>query len=104
MGKTSKNALFIARKVGYLQKALLTDRAVANSLCRHPSSVISDITTSYLPFWDKTRLWVIARPMTGFAETFLHYIMEVGAGGGSTTPDTNAEAQSPYLSSKVSCL
>ena len=30
----------------------------------------SDIVTSYLPFWDDTRLWVIARPLSGFAETF----------------------------------
>ena len=59
-----------------------------------PKGVLSDITTSFLPGWDKTRLWVIARPLTGFAETFSHYIMEVAAGGGASQPDNNKEAQS----------
>ncbi len=53
-----------------------------------------DITTSYLPFWEDTRLWVIARPLSGFAETFSQYIVEVAPGGGSDRPesDPNAEA------------
>lgn len=77
------------------QKTLLTDRAVfTTAYAVIPKGVISDITTSHLPFWDKTRLWVIARPMTGFAETFSHYIVEVSANGGSDKPDTNDEAQS----------
>ena len=76
------------------QKQLLTDRATfTTSYAVIPKNVLSDITTSYLPFWDKTRLWIIARPMTGFAETFSHYIMEVSAGGGTNKPDTNPEAQ-----------
>jgi (S)-ureidoglycine aminohydrolase len=47
-----------------------------------------------LPHWDKTLLWVLARPLSGFAETFSQYIMEVGPGGGSEKPeaDTGAEA------------
>lgn len=53
----------------------------------------SDITTSFLPEWTNTRLWVLARPMTGFAETFCHYIMEVAPGGGSTNPEPDAMAQ-----------
>jgi len=36
-----------------------------------------DIVTSLLPFWEKSRAWVIARPLSGFAETFSQYIMEV---------------------------
>ena len=59
-----------------------------------PRDVMTDIVTSFLPHWQATRLWVIARPMTGFAETFSHYIMEVGPGGGSTTPDDDSTAQS----------
>ncbi|MEL0023218.1 MAG: bifunctional allantoicase/(S)-ureidoglycine aminohydrolase [Alphaproteobacteria bacterium] len=59
-----------------------------------PRDVMTDIVTSFLPHWQATRLWVIARPMTGFAETFSHYIMEVGPGGGSTTPDDDKTAQS----------
>ena len=55
---------------------------------------LSDITTSFLPSWNKTRLWVLARPMTGFSESFSHYIMEVAAGGGSSAPDNDAEAES----------
>jgi len=59
-----------------------------------PRDVMTDIVTSYLPHWQATRLWVIARPMSGFAETFSHYIMEVGPGGGSSTPDDDITAQS----------
>jgi len=32
-----------------------------------------DIVTSNLPFWNNTRLWVLARPLSGFAETFSQY-------------------------------
>jgi (S)-ureidoglycine aminohydrolase len=35
-----------------------------------PRGCFSDIVTSFLPGWDKTRAWIIARPMSGFAETF----------------------------------
>ena len=55
---------------------------------------ITDITSSFLPGWTETRLWVLARPMTGFAETFSHYIMEVSPKGGSTSPDPDKLAQS----------
>ena len=54
---------------------------------------MTDIVTSNLPFWDKTRAWVLARPLSGFAETFSQYIMEVSPGGGSTRPETEAGAQ-----------
>jgi (S)-ureidoglycine aminohydrolase len=52
-----------------------------------------DIVTSYLPFWDKTRLWVISRPLSGFAETFSQYIMEVSPGGGSDKPEPDRQAE-----------
>jgi len=52
-----------------------------------------DIVTSFLPFWDETRLWVISRPMSGFAETFSQYIMEVQPGGGSDQPETDKDAE-----------
>ncbi len=77
------------------QTDLLTGRAVfTTSYAVIPKGVMSDIVTSYLPFWDKTRAWIIARPLSGFSETFSHYIMEVGANGGSAhpEPDKNAEA------------
>ncbi|MGY2498791.1 cupin domain-containing protein, partial [Klebsiella pneumoniae] len=52
-----------------------------------------DIVTSHLPFWDNMRMWVIARPLTGFAETFSQYIVEVGPNGGSNKPELDATAE-----------
>ena len=52
-----------------------------------------DIVTSYLPHWTDTRAWIIARPLSGFAETFSQYIMEVFPGGGSTQPEPDAGAE-----------
>ena len=76
------------------QEQLLTDRAVfTDAYAVIPKGTMRDIVTSFLPFWDKTRLWVIARPMTGFAETFSQYIMEVSPGGGSDTPETDELAE-----------
>jgi (S)-ureidoglycine aminohydrolase len=59
-----------------------------------PRGTLSDITTSRLPHWDDTRLWVIARPLSGFAETFSQYVVEVAAGGGSDRPDDDPDAES----------
>lgn len=76
------------------QSQRLADRAVfTTSYAFMPREVMTDIVTSLLPFWDATRLWVLARPMTGFSETFSHYVMEVGPGGGSTRPDDDPLAQ-----------
>jgi (S)-ureidoglycine aminohydrolase len=76
------------------QSQRLADRAVfTTSYAFMPRGVMTDIVTSMLPFWDATRLWVLARPMTGFSETFSHYVMEVGSGGGSTRPDDDPLAQ-----------
>ncbi|WP_375174719.1 bifunctional allantoicase/(S)-ureidoglycine aminohydrolase [Pseudooceanicola sp.] len=77
------------------QDQLLTDRAIfTEAYAVIPKGTMRDIVTSYLPFWDQTRLWVIARPLSGFAETFSQYIMEVQPGGGSdrAEPDPDAEA------------
>ncbi len=71
------------------QTQLLTDRAVfTESYAVMPKGVMTDIVTSLLPFWDKARFWVIARPMSGFSETFSHYIAEVMPDGGSDRPET----------------
>lgn len=76
------------------QDQLLTDRAVfTDAYAVIPKGTMRDITTSFLPHWDDTRLWVIARPMTGFSETFSQYIMEVGVGGGSDRPETDKGAE-----------
>ena len=76
------------------QTDLLTGRAVfTEAYAVIPKGVMRDIVTSALPFWDKTRAWVIARPLSGFAETFSQYIVEVSPGGGSTQPEPDPEAE-----------
>jgi (S)-ureidoglycine aminohydrolase len=76
------------------QTQLLTDRAVfTEAYAVIPKGVMSDIVASPLPHWDKTRAWVIARPLSGFAETFSQYIMEVLPGGGSDRPEPDAGAE-----------
>jgi (S)-ureidoglycine aminohydrolase len=76
------------------QTALMTQRAVFTTAYAFiPKGCFSDIVTSYLPGWTKTRLWLIARPMSGFAETFSQYVMEVQPGGGSDTPDPDMGAE-----------
>jgi (S)-ureidoglycine aminohydrolase len=77
------------------QEQLLTDRAIfTDAYAVLPKGTMRDIVTSYLPFWSETRLWVIARPMSGFSETFSQYIMEVQPGGGSDRPEIDADAES----------
>lgn len=76
------------------QTQLLSDRAVfTEAYAVIPKGVMRDIVTSQLPFWEKTRLWVLARPLSGFAETFSQYIMEVSPGGGSERPELDPEAE-----------
>jgi (S)-ureidoglycine aminohydrolase len=76
------------------QTELLTDRAMfTEAYAVLPRGVMRDIVTSYLPFWDDTRLWVIARPLSGFAETFSQYIVEVASGGGSERPELDPGAE-----------
>lgn len=58
-----------------------------------PAGVMRDIVTSFLPGWTGMRAWVIARPLSGFAETFSQYICEVAPGGGSDAPESNPEAE-----------
>lgn len=59
-----------------------------------PAATQRDIVTSYLPGWKDMRMWVLARPLSGFAETFSQYAVELLAGGGSDTPEVDEEAQS----------
>ncbi|EKF18231.1 hypothetical protein NA2_13807 [Nitratireductor pacificus pht-3B] len=76
------------------QTQLMTERAAfTEAYALMPKGVMQDIVTSVLPFWDRTRCWVIARPLSGFAETFSQYIMEVLPGGGSDTPEPDAQAE-----------
>ncbi|MCP1315149.1 cupin domain-containing protein, partial [Halomonas sp. 707D7] len=76
------------------QTQLTADRAVfTDAFALIPKGVMRDIVTSQLPFWQGTRAWVLARPLSGFAETFSQYIMEVQPGGGSDKPEPEAEAE-----------
>jgi len=76
------------------QKQLATDRAAfTDAYAVIPKGTMRDIVTSFLPFWDDTRLWVLARPLSGFAETFSQYIMEVRPGGGSDRAETDPGAE-----------
>lgn len=76
------------------QEALHSGRAVfTESYAVIPRAVMADITASLLPGWDRTRAWIIARPMSGFAETFSQYVMTVEAGGGSDAPEPDPDAE-----------
>jgi (S)-ureidoglycine aminohydrolase len=76
------------------QSELLTGRAVfTEAYAVIPKGVMRDIVTSSLPFWENSRAWIIARPLSGFAETFSQYIMEVSPGGGSAKPETDRNAE-----------
>ena len=80
------------------QTDLLTGRAVfTEAYAVIPKGVMRDIVTSSLPFWRNTRAWVLARPLSGFAETFSQYIMEVGPGGGSDKPEPDAGAEGVFF-------
>lgn len=76
------------------QHELLAGRAVfTEAYAFIPRGVLTDIVTSALPFWEKTRAWIIARPMSGFSETFSQYVMEVAPGGGSDRPEPDPGAE-----------
>src|SRR5690349_21272513 len=76
------------------QTELTTNRAMfTEAYAVLPKGTMTDIVTSNLPFWEATRLWVIARPLSGFAETFSQYIVEVSPGGGSDRPETDPAAE-----------
>lgn len=76
------------------QHTLTTDRAVfTEAYAVLPRDTMRDIVTSALPFWQDTRAWVLARPLSGFAETFAQYIVEVSPGGGSDYPEPDEGAE-----------
>ncbi|RJL08329.1 bifunctional allantoicase/(S)-ureidoglycine aminohydrolase [Paracoccus siganidrum] len=76
------------------QSDLTTDTAVfTEAYAVIPSSTMRDIVTSLLPGWQGMRMWVLARPLSGFAETFSQYIVELAEGGGSDLPEDDPEIQ-----------
>ncbi len=77
------------------QTALMTGRAVfTEAYAVIPRGTMRDIVTSALPGWQGTRAWILARPLSGFAETFAQYVVELSPGGGCTRaePDSGVEA------------
>ncbi|KAH8096200.1 ureidoglycine aminohydrolase [Aureococcus anophagefferens] len=76
------------------QSDLLTSRAkFTEAYAMIPRGVLRDIVTSPLPNWERTRSWILARPLSGFAETFSQYVVEVAPGGGSDAPEPNDAAE-----------
>ena len=76
------------------QDQLLTDRAMfTEAYAVLPRGTMRDIVVSHLPHWELTRLWVLARPLSGFAETFSQYLVEVLPGGGSDRPESDPAAE-----------
>ena len=76
------------------QRELMTGRAgFTDAYAGIPKGVMTDIVASLFPFWEKSRGWIIARPLSGFSETFSHYVMEVAPGGGSDKPEPEAGAE-----------
>ncbi|MGP9804223.1 bifunctional allantoicase/(S)-ureidoglycine aminohydrolase [Paracoccus sp. NSM] len=76
------------------QTDLTTDTAIfTEAYAVIPRSTMRDIVTSALPGWTGMRMWIIARPLTGFAETFSQYIVELAPEGGSDSPDDDPEVQ-----------
>lgn len=76
------------------QSDLMTGRAIfTEAYAVIPKGVMRDTVSSCLPNWERTRLWIVARPLSGFAETFSQYIMQVEAGGGSDNPEPDASAE-----------
>jgi (S)-ureidoglycine aminohydrolase len=58
-----------------------------------PAVTHTDIVSSLLPGWKNARAWILARPLSGFAETFSQYALEISPGGGSDTPEPDSSAQ-----------
>ncbi|MFQ6551361.1 bifunctional allantoicase/(S)-ureidoglycine aminohydrolase [Aestuariibius insulae] len=58
-----------------------------------PRGVMSDIVSSFVPGWTGSRVWILARPLSGFAETFAQYIVELMPGGRGDKPEPDPEAQ-----------
>lgn len=76
------------------QTELLTSRAAfTEAYAFIPREVMREIVTSLLPFWNDTKCWVLSRPLSGFAETFSQYVMEVAPGGGSDRPEPDPAAE-----------
>ncbi|MCY3879247.1 MAG: bifunctional allantoicase/(S)-ureidoglycine aminohydrolase [Rhodobacteraceae bacterium] len=87
------------------QSELLTGRAVfTDQYLVIPHDVMRDIVAGHLPHWEKSRHWTLARPMSGFFETFSHYVVETGPGGGSDNPEPDPEVESVLFLTHGKCV
>lgn len=87
------------------QTGLTTDRArFTSAYAVLPRGTMRDIVTSQLPHWERTRLWILARPLSGFAETFSWYVTEVQPGGGSDRPEPDPVAEAVLFVVAGSCV
>ena len=76
------------------QTGLTTDTAIfTDAYAVIPASTMRDIVTSFLPGWTGMRMWVLARPLSGFAETFSQYVVELAPQGGSDRPEEDSGLQ-----------
>lgn len=76
------------------QSALLTGRAIfTEAYVVIPRGVMTDIVTSALPHWKGERAWILARPLSGLAETFSQMIVELSPNGGSDRPESDPGAE-----------
>jgi (S)-ureidoglycine aminohydrolase len=80
------------------QRRLTDDRAQFNgAYAVIPHTVLRDIVTSRLPGWEATRAWILARPLSGFAETFVQTLVEICPGGGSVAPEPDPNGEGAYF-------
>ena len=80
------------------QTERLVDRAIfTTAYAVIPREVMRDIVTSAFPHWHATRAWVLARPLSGFAETFSQSILEIAPGGGSERPEPDPHAEGAFF-------
>lgn len=78
-----------------LMETFTTGRAIfTESYMLMTAEVMQDIVASNIPFWEKSRFWILARPLSGFSETFSQYIAEIEMGGGSIRPEVDRRAES----------
>ncbi|MCB1517636.1 MAG: (S)-ureidoglycine aminohydrolase [Hyphomicrobiaceae bacterium] len=83
------------------QTELLSGRAVfTESYAFIPHGVMTDIVTSALPHWKGERAWILARPLSGFSETFSQMIVELSPGGFSDKPETDPGAEAVIFVTK----
>ena len=76
------------------QKSIASDRAIfKTAYAVIPRTVMRDIVVSYFPHWDRSRAWVLARPMSGFSETFAQAVIEILPQGGTQKPEPDPRAE-----------